>query len=68
MTKKIGVRLGNDHLRAIDIIQHRIGEHTAAAAIRYALIEQSRVIARENAEARQVRLPPVRPPTPSQAL
>jgi len=59
-TKKVPVILGSEHLRAIDIIQERIGTPTYAAAIRYALLEQALIIQRELAEARalQVRLPP----------
>jgi len=52
MAKKIPVILGSEHLRAIDVIQERIGTPTYAAAIRYALLEQASAIERE-AEARR---------------
>jgi len=50
MAKKVPVILGSEHLRAIDVIQERIGTPTYAAAIRYALLEQALAIKRELAE------------------
>jgi len=50
MKHKVPVILGGDHMRASEIIQHRIGTYTDAAAIRYALLEQARIIEREQAE------------------